>query len=34
MEAARQFLKAQASVDKSLFQTFEAIGPLELEVKR
>ena len=33
MEAARQFLKAQASVDKSLLQKFEAIGPMELEKK-
>lgn len=33
MEAARQFLKAQASIDKSLLQRFEAIGPLELEAR-
>ena len=34
MEAARLFLKGQASVDKSMLQRFEAIGPLELEVKK
>jgi hypothetical protein len=34
MEAARQFLKAQADQPKSLLQRFEAIGPLELESKK
>lgn len=34
MEAARKFLKEQATVDKSLLQKFEAIGPLELEARK
>ncbi len=34
MQAARQFLKAQASDEKSLLYKFEAIGPLELEARK
>ena len=34
MEAARQFLKAQAADEKSLLHKFEAIGPLELESRK
>ena len=34
MEAAREFLKEQAADPKSLLHKFEAIGPLELEVRK
>lgn len=34
MDAARQFLKVQAADPKSVLQTWEAAGPMELEAKK